>query len=181
MKAIQERRILSHSIAARDAANDVIYSSQTSAKPAGCTNISGASANISVDKTWAYAQSPFCVQDNVTVSAKLTIEPGSVLRFAAGKKLTVQSGGTLVVQGSADKLIFFTGDDAVAVPGYWGGIEFSPGSVGSAISGGYGGGSVLSFAVVEFAGPGLSVDQTSLWVEYTIMILRRMVVRRVPV
>ncbi|MBV6494254.1 MAG: hypothetical protein LDLANPLL_02285 [Turneriella sp.] len=155
---------------ARDASNTVLFASQTKATPAPCTTISAGMANNNIISTasWTYAASPYCVQDNVTISAQLTIEPGVAVRVAAGKKITVASGGTLVAQGSSARAIIFTADNALATPGYWGGIEWLSGSVGSAISGGYGGGSILSYSLVEFAGPGVAAIQTPLWIEYSL-------------
>ncbi|MGA2659692.1 MAG: carboxypeptidase regulatory-like domain-containing protein, partial [Verrucomicrobiota bacterium] len=52
----------------------------------------------------------------VPAGATLTINPGAVLKFAAGVNLTVQTGGTLMAQGTVAMPITFTSikDDSVA-------------------------------------------------------------------
>ncbi len=52
----------------------------------------------------------------VPAGATLTINPGAVLKFAAGVNLTVQTGGTLIAQGTVAMPITFTSikDDSVA-------------------------------------------------------------------
>ena len=66
----------------------------------------------------------------------LTIEPGTIVKFAEGTKIVVESGGILNAAGTSDNPVIFTSlaDDASGgdtnldsgntrpVPGYWGGV-----------------------------------------------------------
>lgn len=55
-------------------------------------------------------------------AATLTINPGVMLQFAAGKELRVRSDGALNAVGTSSSPIIFTG--AQQTPGYWDGIIF---------------------------------------------------------
>jgi parallel beta-helix repeat protein len=108
--------------------------------PPTYTQVSGA---ITANTTWTLAQSPYIVMGDVTVNpgVQLTIQPGVVVKFAAGRSLTVN--GILDAQGTADNHIIFTSikDDSVGGdangdgsatwprPGDWGRIAFGDSSV----------------------------------------------------
>ena len=79
-----------------------------------------------VGQTWTPAGSPYCVTGNIVV-AGLTIQPGVVVRFASGAKLSVLT--TIDAQGSAASPIVFTSATSTST---WGGIDFvntPPGSI----------------------------------------------------
>ena len=81
-------------------------------RPAQTNYVSGA---VSASATWRTGDL-YVVRDNLTISngAALTIEPGVIVKFAAGKSLTVNSGGTLQAVGTRALPIVFTSikDDA---------------------------------------------------------------------
>lgn len=64
----------------------------------------------------------FAVSQQYDVTEPLSIEPGTVLRFAEGSTLMVTDSGSLHAVGEPDQRIVFEG--AEAVPGYWVGICF---------------------------------------------------------
>ncbi len=75
------------------------------------------SGTLSASQTWLggclhLVAGPVVVPSGAT----LTINPGAVLKFAAGVNLTVQTGGTLIAQGTVAMPITFTSikDDSVA-------------------------------------------------------------------
>ena len=110
--------------------------------PPNPTQVSG---TISVNTTWSLANSPYLVTGDIIVNAgvTLTIEPGVVVKFNAGRNLTVN--GILNAVGTVDQRIIFTSikDDSVGGdsnfdgtatyprPGDWGRILFADFSVDS--------------------------------------------------
>ncbi|GIW91484.1 MAG: hypothetical protein KatS3mg109_1916 [Pirellulaceae bacterium] len=108
--------------------------------PPTYTQVSGA---LTANTIWALSQSPYIVVGDVTVNpgVQLTIEPGVVVKFAAGTSLIVN--GILDAQGTANSRIIFTSlkDDSVGGdangdgsatwprPGDWGHIAFGDSSV----------------------------------------------------
>ncbi|PIS30207.1 MAG: hypothetical protein COT43_02215 [Candidatus Marinimicrobia bacterium CG08_land_8_20_14_0_20_45_22] len=64
------------------------------------------------------------IDANVTVkeSVVFTVNPGAQLKFASGKKITVN--GTLIAQGTSSNHITFTSNDATPSAGDWYGIRF---------------------------------------------------------
>ena len=69
-------------------------------------------ANININLTLRFENSPFVAEHDVVVhrKVKLTIEPGCEIRFAKGRQLKVH--GTLEARGTADRRIRFTKLDA---------------------------------------------------------------------
>lgn len=65
---------------------------------------------ISAPTTWTLANSPYVVNNDVTVnnSVILTIQPGVVVKFQSGKRITVN--GTLAASGTVSNTIVFTSD-----------------------------------------------------------------------
>jgi RHS repeat-associated protein len=74
------------------------------------------SGSITTNTTWTLANSPYVVTSSVTVQspAVLTIEPGVIVKFAAGTSLTATTGATLNADGTSTNPIIFTSikDDA---------------------------------------------------------------------
>jgi len=118
------------------------------------TTVSG---TIGGNTTWTAAAGPYYVSGNVTVNAAvtLTVQAGTVVKFAQGQGLLVN--GTLNAVGTEENRITFTDyrDDTVGgdsngnggattpVPGGWRGIEVN--NLGSAN---------LAYCVVRYAGSG---------------------------
>ena len=79
------------------------------------TQINHVSGIISANKTWRIGDI-YIVDDNLTIASgsTLVLEPGVIVKFAAGKSLTVNSGATLSAIGTRALPIVFTSikDDA---------------------------------------------------------------------
>lgn len=90
-----------------------------------CTAPTAVDANVTTLTTWS-AQGNGCtdvvVEEAIDVYDALTVEAGTVVRFAEDAGLRVGSGGTLVVAGTAPAPVTFAGTEAA--PGWWRGIEF---------------------------------------------------------
>lgn len=65
---------------------------------------------INRNTTWLASKSPYVVTSDVFVTegATLTIEPGTIVKFAAGTKLEVVGGSSLVANGTTTQPIIFT-------------------------------------------------------------------------
>ena len=117
------------------------------------------SGPISSDTTWALVNSPYIVTGSVLVNSgvTLTIEPGVTVKFDTGKALQID--GTLIAKGNSNNKITFTSNQAAPAAGDWGYILFSNSSTDATydVNGNYTGGSILEYAVVEYAG-GLSIS-----------------------
>ena len=101
------------------------------------------SGNITANETWSdYAY----VAGNVTVnqSVTLTIDPGTLVKFASGAKLSVN--GTLIAQGTSADHITFT---RMGTSGSWYGIRFENSSVDAAC--------IIKYADIEYASFGVDV------------------------
>lgn len=73
------------------------------------TGIAEITEDITVNTTW-YADSVYVIKGwDIWISATLTIQPGTVVKFTEdGPGLSVGSGGTIVAVGTSDKPIIFT-------------------------------------------------------------------------
>ena len=80
---------------------------------------------ITENTTWTMAGSPYTVVGRTIVSsmATLTIEPGVVVKFKAGRYL--QINGALDARGTAAEMITFTSNSSMPAPGDWAGIKFT--------------------------------------------------------
>ncbi|WP_224998472.1 hypothetical protein [Cesiribacter sp. SM1] len=72
------------------------------------------------------AVADYIVVGDITVSAKLVLEPGVVVAFEQDKSLKVVDGGALVARGTADNKIIFMGKTRAS--GFWKGILISSSS-----------------------------------------------------
>ncbi|MDP2936785.1 MAG: hypothetical protein Q8O86_09880, partial [Dehalococcoidia bacterium] len=110
---------------------------------------------ISTDTTWSPTTcDPYIVTASVVVPSgvTLTIEAGTTVKFDSLKGLLVQ--GTLVARGTASNAITFTSNQATPAKGDWGNIHFMDSSTDATFdgSGNYAGGSIVQYAIIEYAG-----------------------------
>jgi parallel beta-helix repeat protein len=132
----------------------------------GDTEVGGV---ILEDTVWNTVGSPYIVVEWVEIAggATLTIEPGVAVRFRNGLGLWVGGWdhggrGTLVARGTADAPVVFTSNDPfedppdLAEPGDWVAVLFTSRAVDAVYDeqGQYVSGSILEYAVVEYAGDG---------------------------
>ena len=115
---------------------------------------------IASDTTWSPAAcDPYTVTGSIIVQSgvTLTIEPGTTIKFNSLKALTVQ--GTLIARGTDVSQITFTSNIGTA-KGDWSYIHFADSSTDATFDGdgAYTGGSILQYAVVEYAG-GASISE----------------------
>jgi len=115
---------------------------------------------INTDTTWSpNLCDPYIVVHSVDIQpgTTLTIQPGTTVKFASLQMLAV--AGTLAARGTATNPITFTSNQPSPETGDWGYIYFSGSSVDAAFDGGgnYTGGSIIQYAVIEYAG-GASVS-----------------------
>ncbi|MFZ1752836.1 MAG: right-handed parallel beta-helix repeat-containing protein, partial [Caldilineaceae bacterium] len=129
--------------------------------------------------TWTAANSPYLATNSVQVmnGATLTIEPGVVVKFAAGKALSVS--GELIAQGTAQNPITFTSNSLIPKPGDWGFIKFESNSVDAQYdsNGDYVSGSIIQHAVVEYTGSD-SNNNASIYIDGASPLIDNNVVRR---
>jgi hypothetical protein len=94
--------------------------------------------NLSQDTRWSAQNVPYFLEDPIRIheNATLTLDPGVVLKFTAGKHIEVgynSTNGRLIAQGTEELPIVFTSASAVPQKGDWQGIRFSrftlPGSI----------------------------------------------------
>lgn len=115
------------------------------------TNVGGF---ITSDTTWRVADNPHLVTSNVLLGsdATLTIEPGTEILFGDKRALVVE--GTLMAQGTASEPITFTSWHINRQRGDWNNLLFSDSSVDALFdaNGNYVSGSILQYAVIEYAG-----------------------------
>lgn len=138
-------------------------------------NVSGA---ISTDTVWTNDR-VYIATGNVIVNAGITlvIQPGTVVKFNAGKVLLVN--GTLIADGSPNSPILFTSNTTSPTPGDWGasvscgrgGIIFASSSQPAQFdaSGNYQGGSIIRYSIIEYSqgigsgGGGPFIDHNLIW------------------
>jgi len=110
---------------------------------------------ISSDATWTPGDSPYIVTCDVQVASgvKLTIEPGTVVKFDLDTSLIVD--GELIATGAT-----FTTNDTIPNPFDWDHILFNPSSVDAVFDpqGNYVSGSTIQDSIIEFGGGGFPVE-----------------------
>ncbi|MCC6325037.1 MAG: hypothetical protein IT420_05260, partial [Candidatus Brocadia sp.] len=123
---------------------------------AGATYGMNHSGVITGNETWYAADNPHIVTDSVGVDygGTLTVEPGSLVKFDAGKELFVgyHGTGTLNAIGTSGNPITFTSSAASPAPGDWGRIVFYNGTDGSTI---------LDYCTVEYGGNNIYCQNAS--------------------
>lgn len=103
-----------------------------------CSNAQTLSENITTDQTLPL--DCFTVTTNITISAALTLQPGTVLRFNSGAGFRVADGGSLRAQGNATNPIRLTSTSGD--PNDWRGVGFFTSSSNN----------LLEYVIVENAG-----------------------------
>ena len=86
------------------------------------------------------------VAESATVAARLTLDPGVILRFQLGRRLVVGASNTqgeLIAVGTPADPITFTSNETVPVAGDWAGLLFNNGTTLD---------SALDHVVIEYAG-----------------------------
>jgi len=133
---------------------------------------------IRENTTWAEANSPYIVTNNILVdeNVTLTIEPGVTIKFDSEKSLQVN--GELIAQGTNNNKITFTSNLSSPSAGDWRWILFSDSSIDTVYDneGNYLSGCILEHCIVEYGGYNIDnptlhqgaiwVDQSSLFVNY---------------
>ena len=118
---------------------------------------------LHTDMTLSAARSPYTVDEDliVTSGATLSVEPGVELRFAAGVELRLGSpangSGTLVARGTSKSPVLFTANVVPGTPpsaGDWSTVRFTPDAGDTFFDGDgeYASGSIVEYAVFEYAG-----------------------------
>lgn len=103
--------------------------------------------NTRVDGTWYNHGIPYIFERNVYIDSKITLEPGTVLKFPDDSGLTIGrisgppgTGGGLIAKGTPEEPIVFTATEKIEK--YWRGIRFASNYPGNEISN----------AIVEYTG-----------------------------
>ncbi len=118
-----------------------------------CDSYSG---QIAADTTWSPATCPsgYIITGNVLVQQGITLSilPGTTIKFDPNPTLTIE--GKLVARGTADSPITFTANSATPAAGAWKGLIFNNSSDDATFdgAGNYTGGSIIQYALIEYAG-----------------------------
>jgi len=101
------------------------------------------------------------VYSNITINntATLTIEPGTTVRFADNKSLTVSGGATLDAVGIENNPIVLTSANSRVGPGDWNGIRI--------VNGGSSSETILDYVEVKYATNGIYVDNTAIEITHS--------------
>ncbi len=99
--------------------------------------------SITADETWTADTSPHLLPYDSSIDAKLTLEPCSEVRIAAGRTVTISAKGSIVGIGQADKRILITRNDPATS---WGSIRA------------FGGSLQLAYATVEGGGDPMAAN-----------------------
>lgn len=110
---------------------------------------------ISIDTTWEPTQcDPYIVGGNLRINegVTLTIRPGTMVRVNRG--FMIEVAGTLIARGTPQEPITLTSNQSTPGPGDWQGLVFTQTSTGAQFdaAGTYLGGTILQYAVLEYAG-----------------------------
>ena len=120
---------------------------------------------ITSDTTWDPAIcDSYVVTDDVTIIRPLVIKPGTLIRFDNQKTLTIRS--KLIARGTEARPIIFT-SNVGQNKGDWGYISFTDSSIDAQfdVAGNFIDGSIIQYAVIEYAGGGNAADIGALRIE----------------
>lgn len=106
---------------------------ETETDTPACESPIHVSGTITEDTTWDCPQYRMTSDVTVASDATLTISKGVEVIAQEGVLLSVTDGGTLETAGEGTEPVWFHGEEKR--PGYWRGIEITPGSVDSVLSG----------------------------------------------
>jgi len=122
------------------------------------------SENISVDTTWTLLESPYIMDNAITVQnpseqMTLTIEAGVEVRFTdSAQNLTLGTGAVLDVQGTEEDPVLLTTEESdKTLTGQWGGVLFQAGSNASD--------STITCAIFECGGSASSPSGAMLYID----------------
>lgn len=103
---------------------------------------------------WKAENNPHTINGYVTVKGTiLTIEPGTIIKFGQGAKLTIEDlNASLMAVGTPEKPITFTSASASPAPGNWEYIAFKSGVINSQ----------MAFCNVEFGGGNNSIGMVEI-------------------
>lgn len=108
------------------------------------------SGTISGNVVWTPGSTPtpYVISNTLTIAAgaKLVLQPGTTLRFANAKSLTVD--GVLKIAGTAQSPVTFTSNSGSPQRGIWTGIVLNATAAGSEITG----------ALIDYASKGIQVN-----------------------
>jgi hypothetical protein len=117
------------------------------------TNVSGF---ISTNTIWDTLNDPYIITSNVLVNSgvKLTIMPGTVVKFNAMR--TLQIDGELNVLGAANHRVTFTANSTNPSAGFWDAIKLTSTTNASKVdsTGAYLSGNIISYADFRYGGSG---------------------------
>lgn len=106
--------------------------------------------NITASVTWTADKTYFITGDiNVDNNSVLTIQPGTVIKFAAASSLTIgySSNATIIANGTIANPIVFTSSALLPAAGAWEGLYFESHTLNN---------SSLSFCNIQYAGSNAS-------------------------
>lgn len=113
--------------------------------------------DITENTTWKASCTYYVDQSiNIKNDAILTIEPGTVIKFAPGKQLDIADysteSGNIIAEGTKDKPILFTSQAQVPAKGNWNSIWLYSGSTSSK----------FKYCKIEYAGGSNSTDHGAI-------------------
>ncbi len=141
--------------------DQLVYADNGTSRVSNATDVGGL---IDTNTTWTLAGSPYIAVSPVLVMAgvTLTIEPGVTVKFNSHKALKID--GELHAVGTSDSPITFTSNITSPQAGDWDYILFTDTSADAVydINGDYESGSIIKYAVIEYAGGASVTDNASL-------------------
>jgi len=101
-------------------------------------------------ETWYKSDNPHIITGDITVSTDttLTIEPGCIIKFNAGRKILIN--GVFVANGTQTDTILFTSNQGSPSSGDWKSLVFKGGQAGS----------VLNYCKIEYGGS----NNAAIWI-----------------
>lgn len=126
---------------------------------------------VTQDSLWKKYAAPYVVSGTVKAYKALTIEPGTVVKFASGAGMEVGNnspGGRLIANGTASNPLVFTANQPAPTAGYWKGISIAGDAASS---------STLTNVIIEYGGYGGQYSNANLSLVSTSPLIRNIVAR----